>query len=264
MFWFTRKAKALAKLEKRENLASMLAAKGITIADKARPWQSLKWGIEIEPDVVIGSRVSVFQVKHIGSFSYIVSGQIYATRSIGRYCSIAENVMVGPVAHPMSFLSTSPFQYSKGKWPSSETAKRFAERNDKEIKRLNAEKMSSTGHHKTSTIGNDVWIGRDVLIKRGVCIGNGAVVGAGAIVSKDVPPYAVVGGVPAKIIKYRFSVELIDRLERLKWWNYHIDLLDGIPFEKVDLAVQILEDRLKHAEPYRPATIKLSADFVIE
>ena len=74
-----------------------------------------------------------------------------------------------------------------------------------------------------TTIGNDVWIGWDVLIKGGVTIGNGAVIGARSVVTKDVPPYAVVAGVPAKVIKYRFEQEKIDLLQQLQWWDWDID-----------------------------------------
>ena len=68
-------------------------------------------------------------------------------------------------------------------------------------------------------IGNDVWIGEDVKLKGGVTIGDGAIVAMGAVVTKDVPPYAIVGGVPAKIIRYRFSKEVIDELMRIRWWT---------------------------------------------
>ncbi len=71
-----------------------------------------------------------------------------------------------------------------------------------------------------TTVGNDVWIGQDVVIKGGVKIGDGAVIGARSVVTRDVPPYAVVAGVPAKVIKYRFEQEKIDFLEKLQWWNW--------------------------------------------
>ena len=71
-----------------------------------------------------------------------------------------------------------------------------------------------------TTVGNDVWIGQDVVIKGGVKIGDGAVIGARSVVTRDVPPYAVVVGVPAKVIKYRFEQEKIDFLEKLQWWNW--------------------------------------------
>lgn len=78
---------------------------------------------------------------------------------------------------------------------------------------------------KKVIIGNDVWIGSHALILGGVKIGDGAVIGAGAVVTKDVPPYAVVGGVPARIIKYRFSQEIIDKLLEIKWWNLPENIL---------------------------------------
>lgn len=88
-----------------------------------------------------------------------------------------------------------------------------------------------------TTIGNDVWIGWGVLIKGGVTIGNGAVIGARSVVTKDVPPYAVVAGVPAKVIKYRFEQEKIDLLQQLQWWNWDIDRI----YENLD--------RLKNFDP---------------
>ena len=69
-------------------------------------------------------------------------------------------------------------------------------------------------------IGNDVWMGRNTTVMDGVTIGDGAVIATGAIVTKDIPPYAIAGGIPAKVIKYRFSPELINRLLEIKWWNF--------------------------------------------
>lgn len=84
-------------------------------------------------------------------------------------------------------------------------------------------------------IGNDVWVGSHVLVKGGVHIGNGACVAAGAVVVKDVPPYAIVGGVPAKVIRYRFSPEIIQRLLELEWWNMDEEMLkDNISFFQRD------------------------------
>ena len=80
-------------------------------------------------------------------------------------------------------------------------------------------------------IGHDVWIGHGVTIKQGVRIGNGAVIGSNTMVTKDVPPFAIVGGVPAKVIRYRFSKEVIDRLEEIQWWN--------LPDEKITEVVEL-------------------------
>lgn len=74
-------------------------------------------------------------------------------------------------------------------------------------------------------VGNDVWIGYEAVILSGVKIGDGAIIGARALVTKDVPPYSVVGGVPAKIIKQRFSAEVIEKLQKIKWWNFSPEVL---------------------------------------
>ncbi len=90
-------------------------------------------------------------------------------------------------------------------------------------------------------IGNDVWIGHGVFIKEGVTVGDGAVIAAGAVVVKDVPPYAIVGGSPAKIIKYRFDEKTISKLLELQWWNMDPEILQQCPYEEIDKAIEFLE-----------------------
>ena len=93
---------------------------------------------------------------------------------------------------------------------------------------------------KKVTIGNDVWIGIKATIMPNITIGDGAVIGANAVVTKDVPPYAVVVGVPAKIIKYRFDEEIIKDLLELKWWNYSESFIKTLPFEDVRECIKLL------------------------
>jgi len=130
-------------------------------------------------------------------------------KSIGAFCSINHRALIGTEGnHPMSFISTHPFIYNLERNPSIK--EEYRQIGIKERLLVNKEVI----------IENDVWIGANAIILPGVTIGNGAIIGAGAIVTKDVPPYAIVGGIPAKVIKYRFSKEMIDFLQELEWWKW--------------------------------------------
>lgn len=138
----------------------------------------------------------------IGRYSYTCYDDEIVNCEIGQFCSISDEVVIGGAEHPMTWVSTSPvFQNVKHSGPK----RKFTEFDFEGIKR--------------TIIGNDVWIGKRAIIKAGVRIGDGAVIGSGSVVTKDVPPYAIVGGVPAKVIKYRFDEATINRLLQSKWWN---------------------------------------------
>lgn len=128
---------------------------------------------------------------------------------IGAFCSIADNVVIGGAAHPVSWASTSPVFYA-GR---DSVKKKFSE--------------FERDADKITTVGNDVWIGDGAIIKAGVTVGDGAVIGMGCVVTKDVPPYAVVAGVPAKVIKYRFDDETIQRLLDSRWWELPDEKLEA-------------------------------------
>ena len=138
----------------------------------------------------------------MGRYSYCGYGCTLINCKIGRFCSIADHVTIGLASHPMEWVSTSPAFY-RGK--------------DSIPKDLAA--LDYIPDAPETVIGNDVWIGDSVLVKAGVTIGNGAVVGMGSVVTKDVPPYGVVAGNPARFIKSRYAPELAERLERSRWWE---------------------------------------------
>lgn len=160
-----------------------------------------------------GRQVKIYSGCHIvdtviGDFTYCSYDSKINKANIGKFCSIASNVTIGAAEHPTEWISTSPlFENVKN----SGTSLRFA---NEELPPI-----------KTTNIGNDVWIGERVMIKQGVTIGNGAVIGSMAMVTKDVPPYAIVAGVPARIIRYRFDEITIATLEESKWWDYSDDKL---------------------------------------
>ena len=119
--------------------------------------------------------------------------------------------------------------------------------------------LSSYQKIATTVIKNDVWIGADVSIKPGVTIGNGAIVAAHSVVTKDVPPYAIVGGVPAKVIRYRFDNEIITQLLELSWWNYsHMDFSGFNAQDNIESFIDFLQEKINKGfivpyvpEPYR-------------
>lgn len=120
---------------------------------------------------------------------------------VGAFCSIAGGVVVGGARHPMEYVSTSPV---------------FLAHRDSVTTKFSRHPYRWTAR---TTIGNDVWIGEKCLIKAGVTIGHGAVVGMGSVVTKDVPPYAIVAGNPARLIRIRFQPNVVEALLKLEWWN---------------------------------------------
>lgn len=151
----------------------------------------------------------------VGEYTYFNAGAGYilveGNTTIGKYCSIGPNVNIGPGNHPINFLTTHPIIYDK-KWIKKIGVKESIVKESNYIKK-----------NKKVNIGNDVWIGMNTIIMPGVNIGNGAIIGAGSIVTKDVPDYAIVGGNPAKLIRYRFSYDIIQKLNRVhdKWWDWN-------------------------------------------
>lgn len=141
----------------------------------------------------------------LGDYSYINTQTTILRSDIGKYCSIASNVDIGPTSHPMDKISTHPFLFLKD-------FGNLIKEDDNEV--VNSREGSIT------KLGNDIWIGQGATIMPGLSVGNGAIIGAHSLVTKDVEPYSIVVGLPAKHVRYRFESEIRDKLLKIEWWNW--------------------------------------------
>lgn len=130
--------------------------------------------------------------------------------NIGAFCSLGSNINIGGASHTVNWVSTSPV---------------FNENKDHIKKKFSHHRYDFS---RLSVIGNDVWIGDRSLIKAGVTVGDGAVIGMGSVVTKDIPPYQIWAGNPAKMIKSRFSEDIINELLKIKWWESDDETLEGM------------------------------------
>lgn len=169
----------------------------------------------------VGARTQLLEVE-LGDYSYIVNDSDAAYATIGKFCSIAAMTRINPGNHPMERASQSHFSYRASAYFAGETddAEFFAWRRSHPV-----------------TIGHDVWIGHGAIILPGRTVGTGAVIAAGAVVTKDVAPYGIVAGNPARFIRARFPAEVAARLQQLAWWDWsHERLRAALPdFQRLSI-----------------------------
>ncbi|MBV4490331.1 CatB-related O-acetyltransferase [Pseudomonas oryzicola] len=173
----------------------------------------------IEAPVQLGHiRIESRQVS-IGAHTYIRSNcTLSLVASIGRFCSIGSGCTIGQEknTHPSTWVSTHPFQYENSR-------------------------LSYVPELSYANIGHDVWIGAGATILEGVTVGTGAIIATQALVSRDVPPYAIVGGNPARIIRFRHSDDVIERLLNSRWWELDISMLNSLPLDNPSAFLDAIE-----------------------
>lgn len=162
----------------------------------------------------VGAGVRLQEV-HLDDYSYVVDRSDVIYSDIGKFVNIASDVRINPGNHPMEWVSQHHFLYRLKQYG-------FGEEDNKPF--FNWRRMQRV------KIGHDVWIGHKAIVLPGVTIGNGAVVAAGSVVSRDVKPYTVVGGVPAKPLRSRFPEAIWRCLEEIAWWNWNHETIK----ERVD------------------------------
>lgn len=176
----------------------------------------------------------------LGAYSYIRDFTPGITQ-IGRYCSIAPGLHTMGDSHPADWASTNPIFYQHRRFRMFTGAPQV----DFDMPRFAAAP-------EPITIGHDVWIGENVSLKGGITIGNGAVLAYGAVVVSDVPPYAIVGGVPAKLIRYRFPEEIIAAMGEIGWYNHRVENVGPLP---VDDPEAFIREFLRRSGDWEPLSL---------
>lgn len=193
-------------LRQKRTIKNLVERFGLKITGNDSPFQIIDsdfgQNCRLNQPVYIGKSI-------IGDYSYVEPYCRISACDIGKFTSIAAFSVLGPLSHPYTSVSTHPAFYIENK----ALAYHFVNESKDDSESLR------------TTIGNDVWIGSNVFIKRGLNIGTGAVIGAGSVVTKDLPPYAIAVGAPAKILKFRFEQSVIDGLLASRWWDKDSDWL---------------------------------------
>lgn len=233
-------------------LIATLGKRGISTL--LRPGATLPRDCAFEPPCSL-KWMNVQHSLQLGAFSYAVSGFYFGCR-IGRYCSFGEQVQIGRHPHAMHWVTTSPFFHTPYRNVLDQDLPPGIELTPfKDFKRSTRPVQA-----KLTTLGNDVWIGHGAFVLPGVTIGDGAVVAAMAVVTKDVPPYAIVAGSPARVIRLRFPEAQVQRLLESRWWEFAPWQLKGATIDAVDaFADHVQALRSTGAPAHAPALVTLQS-----
>lgn len=188
-----------------------------------------------------------------GAFSYSWS-PLPEYMSVGRYCSIAAGVSIMPASHQTDMFTTSSMIYD----PLLKHRAAFYQ--DHHYENNDVLNVTHATNHKSIEVGHDVYIGTSAILRRGIKIGNGAIIGAFAVVTKDVEPYSVVVGNPGRVMKKRYSDQQIERLQKIKWWDWDFNKLMSFCHGKdIDNFLNLLEESIesKRIERFIPKNYNL-------
>ncbi len=192
---------------------------------RIHPTAELK-SCRLGPYAAIGERVVLREVT-VGDFTYFERNAEAIYSQIGKFCSIAANSRINALEHPIERITQHKVSYRPNEY----------------FRWLGVDGgFKARRKAKTVRIGHDVWIGHGAVVLPGVSIGNGAVIGANAVITRDVDPYEVMAGTPARRLRQRFRPEIFERIEALAWWNWSVArLADAIP----DMQTLSIEDFLE-------------------
>ena len=209
----------------------------IRVGPGARIYKAhIKGPVNIARNTQLGPDVDVGKYVGMNESCFLARGQI------GSFCSIGARTSINPFNHPIDWLSIHEFQYHPKSYD------HMAEYND--FRRLER----TPDMFERTVIGNDVWMGHNASVLPGATVGDGAVIGIGSVVTKPVPPYAIVAGVPATIRRFRFDETTIERLLKVRWWEFDLSELSNLNFRDVKACLPRLEEirARKEAERSQP------------